>query len=114
VNKTAELLPGTLDMLILKAVCLKPLHSYDVLLRIRQIQHDGARACGKDSTESRLRHTHRQQPLHAPPGSTCRANSRRPKETRNHSDWASAFFERLFRAQVQVSWFASPFGGNIW
>ena len=36
-NKTAELLPGTLDMLILKAVSLRPLHGYGVLLRIRQI-----------------------------------------------------------------------------
>ncbi len=35
--KTAELLPGTLDMLILKAVSLAPLHGYGVLLRIRQI-----------------------------------------------------------------------------
>jgi transcriptional regulator len=37
VAKTADLLPGTLDMLILKAVSLKPLHGYGVLLRIRQI-----------------------------------------------------------------------------
>jgi transcriptional regulator len=36
-NKSAELLPGTLDMLILKAVSLKPLHGYGVLQRIRQI-----------------------------------------------------------------------------
>ena len=36
-GKTAALLPGTLDMLILKAVSLKPLHGYGVLLRIRQI-----------------------------------------------------------------------------
>lgn len=35
--KTAELLPGTLDMLILKAVSLEPLHGYGVLLRIGQI-----------------------------------------------------------------------------
>jgi PadR family transcriptional regulator PadR len=35
--KRADLLPGTLDMLILKAVSLKPLHGYGVLLRIRQI-----------------------------------------------------------------------------
>jgi PadR family transcriptional regulator, regulatory protein PadR len=40
VSKTAELLPGTLDMLILKAVSLKPLHGYGVLLRIRQISRD--------------------------------------------------------------------------
>jgi transcriptional regulator len=37
VAKSAELLPGTLDMLILKAVSLKPLHGYGVLLRIQQI-----------------------------------------------------------------------------
>ena len=36
-GKNAELLPGTLDMLILKAVSLKPLHGYGVLLRIQQI-----------------------------------------------------------------------------
>jgi PadR family transcriptional regulator PadR len=40
VGKTAELLPGTLDMLILKAVSLKPLHGYGVLVRIRQISGD--------------------------------------------------------------------------
>jgi PadR family transcriptional regulator PadR len=40
VDRTAELLPGTLDMLILKAVSLKPLHGYGVLLRIRQISGD--------------------------------------------------------------------------
>lgn len=36
-GETADLLPGTLDMLILKAVSLRPLHGYGVLLRIRQI-----------------------------------------------------------------------------
>jgi PadR family transcriptional regulator, regulatory protein PadR len=38
--KAAEILPGTLDMLILKAVSLNPLHGYGVLLRIRQISGD--------------------------------------------------------------------------
>jgi PadR family transcriptional regulator PadR len=38
--KTAELLPGTLDVLILKAVSLKPLHGYGVLQRIQQISGD--------------------------------------------------------------------------
>jgi PadR family transcriptional regulator PadR len=33
----AELLPGTLDLLILKAVSLSPQHGYGVLLRIEQI-----------------------------------------------------------------------------
>jgi transcriptional regulator len=34
---TAELLPGTLDLLILKSVSLGKLHGYGVLLRIEQI-----------------------------------------------------------------------------
>ncbi|MGH7529840.1 MAG: PadR family transcriptional regulator [Gemmatimonadales bacterium] len=33
----AGILPGTLDLLILKAVSLGPLHGYGVLLRIEQI-----------------------------------------------------------------------------
>jgi len=37
----AELLPGTLDLLILKSVSLGPQHGYGVLLRIEQIT-DGA------------------------------------------------------------------------
>jgi len=38
-----ELLPGTLDLLILKAVSLGPQHGYGVLLRIEQIS-EGAMA----------------------------------------------------------------------
>jgi PadR family transcriptional regulator PadR len=37
VSNEAELLPGTLDLLILKAVSLGPLHGYGILLRIGQI-----------------------------------------------------------------------------
>jgi len=37
--ESADLLPGTLDLLILKAVSLGPLHGYGVLLRIEQITH---------------------------------------------------------------------------
>jgi len=40
VDKQLELLQGTLDMLILKAVSLGPLHGYGVLLRIQQISKD--------------------------------------------------------------------------
>ena len=36
-TKKLDLLQGTLDMLILKAVSLGPLHGYGVLLRIEQI-----------------------------------------------------------------------------
>ena len=39
-NKQLELLQGTLDMLILKAVSLGPLHGYGILLRIQQISKD--------------------------------------------------------------------------
>jgi transcriptional regulator len=37
---TADLLQGTLDMLILKAVSLGPLHGYGVLLRIQQLSKE--------------------------------------------------------------------------
>lgn len=36
-DTNAELLPGTLDLLILKAVSLGPLHGYGALMRIQQI-----------------------------------------------------------------------------
>jgi len=36
-GQSADLLPGTLDMLILKAVSLGPLHGYGVLVRIQQV-----------------------------------------------------------------------------
>jgi PadR family transcriptional regulator PadR len=39
VDNQAELLPGTLDLLILKAVSLGELHGYGVLLRIEQISN---------------------------------------------------------------------------
>jgi transcriptional regulator len=48
VNDETGLLPGTLDLLILKAVSLGKLHGYGVLLRIQQISggalqiHQGA------------------------------------------------------------------------
>ncbi|HKT68887.1 MAG TPA: PadR family transcriptional regulator [Terriglobales bacterium] len=38
--KPLDLLQGTLDMLILKAVSLGPLHGYGILLRIQQISKD--------------------------------------------------------------------------
>ena len=38
--KSVDVLQGTLDMLILKAVSLGPLHGYGVLLRIQQISKD--------------------------------------------------------------------------
>ncbi len=37
--KPVDLLQGTLDMLILKAISLGPLHGYGVLLRIAQISN---------------------------------------------------------------------------
>jgi DNA-binding PadR family transcriptional regulator len=43
----AQLLPGTLDLLILKAVLLGPLHSYGILLRIGQISGSAAHRTGR-------------------------------------------------------------------
>jgi transcriptional regulator len=38
---TTSILPGTLDLLILKAVSLGPLHGYGVLLRIEELSRNG-------------------------------------------------------------------------
>jgi PadR family transcriptional regulator, regulatory protein PadR len=40
VQKQLDLLQGTLDMLILKAVSLGPLHGYGILLRIEQVSKE--------------------------------------------------------------------------
>jgi PadR family transcriptional regulator, regulatory protein PadR len=37
VNESADLLPGTLDLLVLKAVSLGKVHGYGVLLRLEQV-----------------------------------------------------------------------------
>ncbi|HEX4005381.1 MAG TPA: PadR family transcriptional regulator [Acidobacteriaceae bacterium] len=39
-GEQAQILPGTLDLLILRAVSLGPLHGYGILLRIGQISGD--------------------------------------------------------------------------
>ena len=39
-SETTELLQGTLDLLILKAASLGPLHGYGILLRIQQISQN--------------------------------------------------------------------------
>ena len=64
VGKQIDLLQGTLDMLILKAVSLGPLHGYGVLLRIQQISGDQLEI--RDSSEALailqgtlLAHSHR-------------------------------------------------------
>ena len=40
VNSPVDILQGTLDMLILKAVSLGPLHGYGILLRLQQISKE--------------------------------------------------------------------------
>ena len=42
-DPAADVLPGTLDLLILKAVSLGHLHGYGILLRIGQMSHGGFR-----------------------------------------------------------------------
>lgn len=39
-NKKADLLQGTLDLLILKTLALEPIHGYGVAVRIQQISKD--------------------------------------------------------------------------
>ena len=40
-DPTADILPGTLDLLILKAVSLGPVHGYGILLRIEAVSRGG-------------------------------------------------------------------------
>ena len=42
-NKPVDILQGTLDLLILQAVSLGPLHGYGILLRIQQISKEALR-----------------------------------------------------------------------
>jgi PadR family transcriptional regulator, regulatory protein PadR len=42
-DEKTELLQGTLDMLVLKAISLGPLHGYGVLLRLQQISGEALR-----------------------------------------------------------------------
>ena len=75
-GKTADLLPGTLDMLILKAVSLRPLHGYGVLLRIGQIS-GGALEIPQGSLYPALYRLEHQGLIHAEWGQSD--NNRRAK-----------------------------------
>jgi PadR family transcriptional regulator PadR len=39
-SSKTELLPGTLDLLLLKTLSLEPMHGYGIALRIKQISRD--------------------------------------------------------------------------
>ena len=85
-NDQAQLLPGTLDLLILRAVSLGPLHGYGILLRIGQISgnalliEQGAlypalfRLRSPGPAESELGNVGQQ-----PPRQVLRAHRRRPQ-----------------------------------
>ena len=72
----ADLLPGTLDLLILKAVSLGSLHGYGVLLRIQQIS-GGALQIEQGALYPALYRLERQHLLAAEWGTS--ANNRRAK-----------------------------------
>ena len=72
----ADLLPGTLDLLILKALSLGSLHGYGVLLRIQQIT-GGALSIEQGALYPALYRLERQRLLAAEWGTS--ANNRRAK-----------------------------------
>ena len=72
----AELLPGTLDLLILKAVSLGELHGYGVLLRVQQMT-GGALSVEQGALYPALYRLERQKLLHAEWGTS--ENNRRAK-----------------------------------
>src|ERR1700732_1120364 len=39
-NSTPELLPGTLDLLILRTLALRPMHGYGIAQRLKQVSDD--------------------------------------------------------------------------
>jgi PadR family transcriptional regulator, regulatory protein PadR len=51
VTSEAQLLPGTFDLLILKAVSLGPIHGYGIQLRIEQIS---SRATSQNNRRARF------------------------------------------------------------
>jgi transcriptional regulator len=72
----AELLPGSLDLLILKAVSLGPLHGYGVLLRIQQLS-GGALRIEQGSLYPALYRLEKAKLLHSDWGTS--ENNRRAK-----------------------------------
>jgi PadR family transcriptional regulator PadR len=97
----AALLPGTLEMLILKAVSLGPLHGYGILLRIEQIS-GGALAIEQGALYPALYRLQRQR-LVATEWGTSDANRRAKyyrltaagrKRLREETEW----WERLVAA----------------
>ena len=73
---SVELLPGTLDLLILKAVSLGSLHGYGVLLRIQQITQ-GALSIEQGALYPALYRLERQRLLTSEWGTS--SNNRRAK-----------------------------------
>jgi PadR family transcriptional regulator len=76
VQSSADLLPGTLDLLILKAVSLGSLHGYGVLLRIQQITQ-GALSIEQGALYPALYRLERQRLLTSEWGTS--SNNRRAK-----------------------------------
>jgi transcriptional regulator len=76
VDNQADLLPGTLDLLILKAVSLGPQHGYGVLVRIGQISK-GALAIEQGALYPALQRLERQGLLSSEWGTSD--NNRRAK-----------------------------------
>jgi len=75
-RSSADLLPGTLDLLILKAVSLGSLHGYGVLLRIQQITQ-GALSIEQGALYPALYRLERQRLLTSEWGTS--SNNRRAK-----------------------------------
>src|ERR1700678_1453897 len=88
----AQLLPGTLDLLILRAVSLGPLHGYGVLLRIGQIS-DNALLIEQSALYPGLFRLVRQGLLKASWG-TSENNRPRPSSTNSPPPAASVCVKR--------------------
>jgi PadR family transcriptional regulator, regulatory protein PadR len=99
--KDVDLLPGTLDLLILKAVSLGPQHGYGVLLRIEQIS-GGALSIEQGALYPALYRIERQGLLKAKWGVSD--NNRKAK----FYELTSALVPSVFRKRQQVGTGWSP------
>ena len=104
-NDSADLLPGTLDLLILKAASLGPMHGYGLLRRIGQIS-TGALTIEQGALYPALARLERQKLLDAEWGLS--ANNQRAKyytltaAGRKRLREATAGWQRLVNAMAAV------------
>ena len=87
-SEEAELLPGTLDLLILKAVSLGPFHGYAVLSRIEQIS---GKRCSVE-----------QEPCTGPCSGSCARDCSRRERGKSENNSRAKFYELTAKGRKRL------------